>query len=293
MDRTDVSEALQSTFSKMSENSIKVWTSCIMRFAKEAKGSETFARSYLTGQTSVTAFLKTLNSNTKKTMCNALWKGSQVWGSDKLQTVYEKRYKRVAKVVDKANKQRKPTTNEKEQFKTWTDILSMKNELKSTYLTSKRNYLRYLSYLLYTEIPPLRPGEYATMKITKDDKESNYADLKNKKFIIRKQKVKSLPTRKIKMTKDLVEALESHVVIFGDVEWFLPLLKDVSRPQSTSSLSQFISNIFGMKPSMLRKVFISHHVNNSSARTVQRNATIMGHSIDRAINSYAVFRDSK
>lgn len=291
MNQDQVKQALKTKFDTMSDSSIRVWTSSLMRFAREAKDSMTFDKKYLNAQRPVTVYLNGLTSrNTRKTMANALWKAAQVWSEPQMAKLYEKRYRTIANAVDKANKKRKPTKAEKDAFKSWPDILDLKEGLKARYLDSKRHYLRYLIYLIYTEIAPLRPGELAGMRIGTDDKKSNFLDIDAGTMLIRVQKVKSRPTRRLKVPDELLDVLDSHELIFGKTEWLMPLLTDSSRHQSMPGLSELIGNIFGVKPGMLRKIFVSYHIENSSAKVVQRNAFRMGHSMDRAMNSYGIFK---
>ena len=48
--------------------------------------------------------------------------------------------------------------------------------------------MRYMIFLLYTQIPPLRPGEYACTRIDHDDKVNNYLDMASGRLTIRRQK---------------------------------------------------------------------------------------------------------
>ena len=96
----------------------------------------------------------------------------------------------------------------------------------------------------------------------------------------------------MRVPADLLNLLRDyHKEMMGETPWLIPMVTDPARHMSSAALCEFVGHVFTVKPCMLRKIYVSHSIKTDSVRTLQKKARFMGHSLERALNSYAVLED--
>ena len=201
------------------------------------------------------------------------------------------------------------TEKEEENWLSWEDVILVKtalktasNELNKQKLITPEQYNVVLSYVilsLYTEIPPRRNQDYQDMFVIsslKDsgDKEKNYLDWSNKKFIFNHYKTAKkygIQTIDISDKPDLLEAITIYLkfhplspskgkALPKNAEFRFLVYSDGGAFSAVNSITRILNRIFGGKrigSSQLRHIYLS---SKYDIEEMKKDAEEMGHSIE-------------
>jgi hypothetical protein len=150
--------------------------------------------------------------------------------------------------------------------------------------------IKYLLLGLYSRMIPLRQEEYCNCKFV-DDKEYNFCDLVNERFIMRKYKtVKTHGIREIPIPKEVMSVIYYHFQKIGNTlnniknVWFIPSVqKDGNDHLKSDSITKIFNNIFNKRFSIqgFRHLYVERLTNmpNMTHDKLVNIALLMGHTI--------------
>lgn len=282
-----------------SEATVKTYTSMLSKLFRECFGTDQFSIQLLRDTKKVEKYLEKLSTTSVKIISIAvvmLLKAATEVGISVPKELINS-YGRVARhtrILDlKERIGRKVTINEQEDFIPWSEIINIRTEYRKmvndkkyvevlTDLEYQRLFMKYLVLCLFTMIPPQRGQIYFNCYVDKNKKGKNYIDTKTGILHIREHKTqKSYGDRAIKLPAPLINLIKQWKTITNCKEGLL-LCNSQGYAISTQGFTQFLNTIFesGISTDMIRKIYITHMVNDIKINEEQREklAHLMGHS---------------
>lgn len=187
------------------------------------------------------------------------------------------------------------TQQEIDNFITWNNILSIRQNYQQLATKNIQNHMKYIILCLFTYLPPNRGEIFINCYVNKDIPNYNILDTNTNKFIIRKHKTKSsLGTYTIPIPPDLQEILKEWVKVTINHNDLLLFTKN-DTPLDSPNFTQLMYRIFQRKVStdMLRKIYITHKLNDKnnplSIEDRINLANQMGHTITQQDFTYNRF----
>jgi integrase len=259
--------------------------------------------------------LKNYKPNTYRGYLISICSALNVDNSKNMKKIYQSYYDlliKINKTLKEKESQQDKTEAQKENWITWDDVKNKLEELKKKVDEFKNNkeinYHKYntlLEYVIlscYYYISPKRNQDWTLMMIvSKLDNTlpvtNNYLVYSDKKFVFNKYKTS-------KTNGELIEDIPDE--LFKIIEIYLnfhPLLKnkkiikntnvpflvydDGKSLSSINSITRILNKIFNKKigSSMLRHIYLTSKYSNT-VKEMKKDAEIMGHSVDTAINNY-------
>jgi hypothetical protein len=259
--------------------------------------------------------LKNYKPNTYRGYLISICSALNVDNSKNMKKIYQSYYDlliKINKTLKEKESQQDKTEAQKENWITWDDVKNKLEELKKKVDEFKNNkeinYHKYntlLEYVIlscYYYISPKRNQDWTLMMIVNklDDSlpvTNNYLVYSDKKFVFNKYKTS-------KTNGELIEDIPDE--LFKIIEIYLnfhPLLKnkkivkntnvpflvydDGKSLSSINSITRILNKIFNKKigSSMLRHIYLTSKYSNT-VKEMKKDAEIMGHSVDTAINNY-------
>ena len=271
---------------KLSENSCKVYLRCLITL----NGGVAFTSfAFLRKTEAIEKLMEGYSENTKKTWYAAIVSALRHKNST---GYYKKTYDYYhAKMMGKVEEARKIDTTEKtnkqkENWVKWDDVVSLRGGLIASPTAS---HLDKVVLSLYTEIPPRRNKDYASMMVKEGPVEEQ-----NTNFLVTEKGVPShflfneYKTAKkygqqkveipISLRSVLVEYLKEHPKKDKDFYPFLLGSRD-GRALPQNGITQILNRLFKKKVgcSMLRHAYLS---SKYDVEAMKKDATDMGHSVE-------------
>jgi len=150
--------------------------------------------------------------------------------------------------------------------------------------------MNYLVLSLYVLIPPRR-NDYLKMKILDDkemDKEYNYLDVKNKKFIFNNYKTAgTYKEQVIEIPKELMDVITLYLKFRKDKTGAFLVKSDGTAFESINAITRVLNKIFKKKisVSMLRNIYLTDKYSKEN-KEKQNDATAMGTSVNVMDTNY-------
>lgn len=213
---------------------------------------------------------------------------------------YKKDFAPLLKEINKAIAFRKPSKQQKLKYKSWDEIRTIAKNYKLLYSktdenTNPREVIRFLVVILFTELPPLRPSEWCDIKydkVSNDDGVTNFVDLEKRVLVSNTYKTAVVHGKRTIRLNPLIIGVMKTVKNLTNSPWVLPKLTDFSQSMTRNSLSNLLNSIFGIRPSLLRSIFISHLMTKRvPAKRRQKIAEMMGHTTATQTLVYSRFSD--
>lgn len=252
--------------------------------------------------------IKNLKDNTKRQYLISIVTTLKTMGKDKL---YDKYYKLMIDINDKIKEQPKNEMSEtqKNNWMEWDDILKKYNEYESTINFNKKKltekeYIKILNYVIlscYIRIQPRRNKDWIEMVINnvdKSDKDYNYYDYQNKKFIFNNYKnVKDELKNNNNEVKIIDVPDELNDILMNYITKIHPILKykrrlnkaenihllvnyDGDQLTNTNIITRILNKIFkkNISSSMLRHIYLSSKYGDV-LKEQEKDAEAMSHNI--------------
>lgn len=186
----------------------------------------------------------------------------------------------------------KPTQKEEDAFLPWSEILAKIGMLEAANQSdpwNKKLHTKLMLLHLYTQMTPIRISEWTECRIAINPTEDqinqfnmfnyNYINTKTSQFIINNHKTKKTYGRKILNVPDsLMKLIIDYFELWHHTNYLL--LNDQGKPYKNTSINRLLYEIFdGKKVStnLLRKIFLSHHAQNSNYETRSKIIKEQGH----------------
>lgn len=143
--------------------------------------------------------------------------------------------------------------------------------------------IEYLATALYVLQPPRRNKDFSLMKVVPEyaetmDKEFNYMDAKNKKFIFNNYKTQgAYGSQVIDIPEPIMDIIQSHYKLKKKFEPFFLLHTKTNDQLSENGLTRILNRVFGKKVSvsMLRNIYLTDKFGGKKSE-LQEVATSMG-----------------
>lgn len=253
--------------------------------------------------------LENYKPNTKKSYLSAI---EAVLSVGRKSRVYEQYKELLEEMKKEYNEKDKNEPNDKEE-KNWVEMETLqnkKNELlekvpnKKTLSASQyKNLLKAFVLSLYIDLPPRRNQDYLLCFIVKkskmaDNKDVNYLDLENKKFMFNKYKTaKSGGTQEIDFKdneefNNVLNLYLKHHPLFKKTKGLVPLLVDYEGkpPTAQNWITRLLNATLKMKigSSMLRKIYLTSRYGTQleTLKDMKETAKKMGNSAPTIQNVY-------
>jgi glycerophosphoryl diester phosphodiesterase len=253
--------------------------------------------------------LENYKPNTKKSYLSAI---EAVLSVGRKSKVYEQYKELLEEMKKEYNEKDKNEPNDKEE-KNWVEMETLqnkKNELlekvpnkKSLTASQYKNLLKAFVLSLYIDLPPRRNQDYLLCFIVKkskmaDNKDVNYLDLENKKFMFNKYKTaKSGGTQEIDFKdneefNNVLNLYLKHHPLFKKTKGLVPLLVDYEGkpPTAQNWITRLLNATLKMKvgSSMLRKIYLTSKYGDQleKLKDMKETAKKMGNSAPTIQNVY-------
>lgn len=307
-------EVIKSLEKKYRPSTIKTMNNNIKRIFLNALKSEKYRTEDLYEIDKIKPYLSEQSLGMRKTLT------ANILGLLKLQTKpktpkkivksWEKYFDEICKEYADKSKYKESSEKEKQNHMSMDEIRDIlkvyesdakkiddKTELR---MSDMITYEKFIILYLYTTLPPLRSEDYYNMLLT-ISKKNNYINLKSKIMYIKVYKTsKTYGTRKIKLSKELVNILSKWLELqkrFNkdlDIYYLMPTISsNLARPQSQQGFTDLLNRIFHPKKissSMLRKIYISELIDKELSPEERKDITkIMGHSLEMQEFIYSRF----
>jgi hypothetical protein len=192
------------------------------------------------------------------------------------------------------------TQKQKDNWLEWAEVLQIQKQLENDLpkkVTNQKDYQKCLSYLvlsLYTKIPPRRVRDYHEMKVVNEykdtmNKDHNYLDVKNKKFIFNNYKTKgAYGTQEQDIPEDLFIILKKMSIPkekkFEPIDMILTY--DGDKPAG-NYITRLLNGVFkkNVSASLLRNIYVSNKLGDTK-NEAKELATEMGSSVNVLNNVY-------
>jgi hypothetical protein len=253
--------------------------------------------------------LENYKPNTKKSYLSAI---EAVLSVGRKSKIYEQYKELLEEMKKEYNEKDKNEPNDKEE-KNWVEMETLqnkKNELlekvpnkKSLTASQYKNLLKAFVLSLYIDLPPRRNQDYLLCFIVKkskmaDNKDVNYLDLENKKFMFNKYKTaKSGGTQEIDFKdneefNNVLNLYLKHHPLFKKTKGLVPLLVDYEGkpPTAQNWITRLLNATLKMKvgSSMLRKIYLTSKYGDQleKLKDMKETAKKMGNSAPTIQNVY-------
>ena len=168
-----------------------------------------------------------------------------------------------------------------------TQLTKGKRKLEGSDFETLTNFLVLSLYVL---IPPRR-SDYLKMKILDDnemDKEYNYLDIKNKKFIFQNYKTSGkYKVQEVDIPKNLMDIINLYMKFRKDKTGAFLIKPDGSAFETINSITRILNKIFKKKisVSMLRNIYLTDKYAKEN-KEKEKDASAMGTSVNMIDNNY-------
>ena len=167
------------------------------------------------------------------------------------------------------------TARQEANWMSWDEVMKHYQELKP-------RTIEHLATSLYVLIPPRRNKDFSLMKVVPEysdtlDKEFNYLDWKNMRFIYNNYKTKGTYGAQTEdIPQKLQEVIKAHYPLKKKFEPFF-LLHNNNTQLSENGLTRILNKVFGKKisVSMLRNIYLTEKFGGKKSE-LQEVATAMG-----------------
>jgi len=168
------------------------------------------------------------------------------------------------------------TARQEENWMSWEEVMKCFHE------TDPKS-VEHLATALYVLQPPRRNKDFSLMKVVPEhtetmDKEFNYMDAKNKKFIFNNYKTQgAYGPQVIDIPEPIMEIIQSHYKLKKKFEPFFLLHTKTNDQLSENGLTRILNKVFGKKVSvsMLRNIYLTEKFGGKKSQ-LQDVATAMG-----------------
>jgi hypothetical protein len=168
------------------------------------------------------------------------------------------------------------TARQEENWMSWEEVM------KCFHATDPKS-IEHLATALYVLQPPRRNKDFSLMKVVPEyaetmDKEFNYMDAKNKKFIFNNYKTQgAYGSQVIDIPEPIMDIIQSHYKLKKKFEPFFLLHTKTNTQLSENGLTRILNKVFGKKVSvsMLRNIYLSERFKGKKSE-LQEVATAMG-----------------
>jgi integrase len=273
-----------------------------LRNLKKLNGGEEYSNlKFINKPEEVMAKLADLKDNTKRQYLISIVSTLNSFG-DKYKKLANKYYELMIGMAKKIGEtpSSEPSEVQKENWMDWDGVMEIYNNLKNSLNLGKKKlseteYNKLLEYLvlsLFVLTPPRRNMDYMRMMIAfKDtaDKNYNYVDLANKKFIFNVYKTDS------KYGEQVIDIPQSLLEVLGEYMKHHPLIKKKNTANvpllvnsagvaltTQNTLTRMLNKIFkkNISSSMLRHIFLSSKYGNE-LKEREKDASLMAHSVQQ------------
>lgn len=237
-------------------------------------------------------------SSTRKTYfetCNSIAKYCDL--SDEVKEFYKNECK-ILRGESKKQIFTEPTQQDIEvsqNFK-YEDVAIKRDELRQTLGASlNTEWYKWILCCLYSRIPPLRCGEFYSVKLRNYNINiDNFIDLEEKTLIINDHKTKkSFDFKVIELEDELVDEIKLfYSLTFSD--YLLPKITKLDEPMDRFNVRYVLNQCFGkhVSSTTLRNIYVSTVSNNKSAKERIHTAEVMGHNFQTQQKYYTKFDDT-
>ena len=178
------------------------------------------------------------------------------------------------------------TARQEENWMSWEEVM------KSFHATDP-NTVEHLATALYVLQPPRRNKDFSLMKVVPEyaetmDKEFNYMDAKNKKFIFNNYKTQgAYGSQVIDIPEPIMDIIQSQYKLKKKFEPFFLLHTKTNTQLSENGLTRILNKVFGKKVSvsMLRNIYLTDQFGGKKSQ-LQEVATLMGTSPNMVTEVY-------
>jgi hypothetical protein len=241
-------------------------------------------------------FILKQNLNVQKIMAsavNSMFRHLKVY--PQLGKKYKTLFNEIAKKVDNERKYAEPTEREAKMFKPWDEVIAKREELRKAYEDAKysrRALYNYYIASLFTMIPPNRPSEYVSAVVkprTLKTFKANYYSMAEHKLYLTDYKTFALYGKKVVEFPDELHAL----VVAMKCKHLLPKVEK-DEQNTNVNVCQCMRRLLGLTPGMLRKIYISHVIDQNTAPDERKRiAQAMSHSLDTQEMIYSKFSKAR
>lgn len=186
--------------------------------------------------------------------------------------------------VDKMNESNKKfrehssekTAKQEENWMSWEEVMKCYHALEP-------KSMEQLATAMYVLQPPRRNKDFTLMKVVPEytetmDKEFNYCDVKNKKFIFNNYKTQGTYGSQVTdIPEPIMELIQSHYKLKKKFEPFFLLHTKTLSQLGENGLTRILNKVFGKKisVSMLRNIYLTEQFGGKKSE-LQETATAMG-----------------
>ena len=296
MDEKALYEILKDNYNTVKNNTIKNIITSYKRISRNCFGVDLLDGEQFKEYDKITSYLNSLeNLSVKKVLLSSLIKAGEALGySNDLIKLYNK-YLKLTQIEEKDSREyMEASEKEKNNYISWDDVISTREELKKNIYKSEYHYMRYILLCVYSYMPPLRVQDWASTAIYQDKKDiketpsTNYIILNDGVLFIIDSKtgprIVDIPEELTKILYKYYNYVKPSYIIYS--------FKSKDKPTTPNSLTHILNNIFNKKISstMLRKIFISHIIDSQQKATQRKTiARTMGHSIHMQNSNYSKF----
>ena len=168
------------------------------------------------------------------------------------------------------------TPRQEENWMSWEEVM------KCFHATDPKT-VEHLATALYVLQPPRRNKDFSLMKVVPEyaetmDKEFNYTDMKNKKFIFNNYKTQgTYGSQIIDIPENIFEIIQNQYKLKKKFEPFFLLHTKTNNQLSENGLTRILNKVFGKKVSvsMLRNIYLTEKFGGKKSE-LQEVATSMG-----------------
>jgi len=291
----DIKQILKSNREKLSDSSLKTYTSLLRALHKQMYGKEQFHIDNFNKTTDVIKYVNQIeNINKRKTLYSALY----ILTNKKKYNDFMRNDIEQYRVTQK---QQTKNVKEKSNWIDFSQIKEMHSKLKKDIL--KLMNIKNLSMIQLQEIQqfiilslcsgvynsPRRSLDYTEMVVKNGNDSNNYIDFKKKEFVFNIYKTQNTyDQQRIDIHPELFSILKKWIKIIPKNTNYL-LFNEQGKKLTPVTLNQRLNKLFGKKISttMLRKIFLSDlYKDIPKLEELQETAENMGHSVNVALTSY-------
>lgn len=268
MSSNTILNALSKANSALSINTIKTYASVLNSLVKK-NDLKTLNLQQVTNS-KVSSYINALPLKARKVLLSALllfFKNDDSKAMEKQKEAWKDLIKKDMQKDNENEEKQELTSNQKENWLDWKDILKRRDELE--YIPTGAKWSRkeinkfqdYLISALYTYNAPRRAQDYATMLMTKGSPKDNFIHWNTQEFIFNDYKTKKVyNTQKIKIADELFALLK----LWKKHNKTGVLLEDThGNPMTAKKLSSRLGSIFkkpGFGVNILRHSYVSDNL---------------------------------
>jgi integrase len=216
------------------------------------------------------------------------------------------KFRQLSKGINYDRLYMEASNKEKENYITMEEVLELRNKYEKQCNEYVDFYPRieqkYLILCLYTYLPPLRGQDYFNSKVyfSKDeieDDQKNYVLLDEKRLYLNDYKTHSrYGDRYIDLPSKLIKVIKEYK-LNSKSPWLLPKLssypKNIDEHVTSKNFTEILKKIFGKNvgSSMLRKIYVSEHIDNLNGNERKDLAKLMAHHPSSQMMTYTRFNE--